>query len=227
MDVTRANRFVTIKKGSEAVIEHEIKRSKFLGFARRTTTENEARDFISELRKEHHEARHVCHAFVLGADREIQRSSDDGEPAGTAGIPMLDAIVQRQTPHGIANLSDVCVIVVRYFGGIKLGAGGLVQAYSGAAAGVLDEAKLVSRERMQLLSMRTPHAEAGRLETSLRALGASVQPTEYLPDHALITIAVRDDPKVLAEAGERIQSLTAGQGELKPAGKTWVDLPLK
>ena len=86
------------------------------------------------LRRRHHDARHVCSAFVLGPARDRMRSSDDGEPAGTAGVPMLEAVLQRETAPGRTDLTDVCAVVVRWFGGIKLGAGGLVRAYSTCVA---------------------------------------------------------------------------------------------
>uniref|UniRef100_UPI0039EEFE92 IMPACT family protein n=1 Tax=Sinomonas sp. G460-2 TaxID=3393464 RepID=UPI0039EEFE92 len=110
--------------------ELEIKRSRFITVLRRAETEDEARALVAELRREFHDARHHCSAFVLGPDRTAQRSNDDGEPSGTAGIPMLEALLKGATLDGAADLSDVAAVVVRYFGGILLGAGGLVRAYS-------------------------------------------------------------------------------------------------
>ena len=92
MTPTRTNRYVVLRAGSRPSAEIEIKRSRFIGYAARVDTEDAARDFLAELRAGHREARHVCHAFVLGADRDTQRSSDDGEPGGTAGAPILKAI---------------------------------------------------------------------------------------------------------------------------------------
>lgn len=117
---TRANRY-TVPHGTEEY-EHllEIKRSEFIGHIKRVSSQDEARDYIESLRKTYHDARHVCSAFVVGADRDVQRSSDDGEPAGTAGIPMLQALLARQSrPDGTTDLSDTVAVVVRYFGGIK------------------------------------------------------------------------------------------------------------
>ena len=161
----------------------EIKRSEFIGHVKRVYTTDEARAYIDSLRKSYHDARHVCSAFVLGADREIQRSSDDGEPAGTAGIPMLQALLARQTriDEGGTDLSDLVAVVVRYFGGIKLGAGGLVRAYTDAVVQTLDNAHFDSRERMRVGTVLVSLAEVGRVENEIRASGIEVLGTEYLP----------------------------------------------
>ena len=177
MTPTRTNRYVVLRAGARPSVEVEIKRSRFIGYAARVDTEDAARDFLAELRAGHREARHVCHAFVLGADRDTQRSSDDGEPSGTAGAPILKAITGRQTSPGVTELSDVLVAVVRYFGGIKLGAGGLVQAYSDTAAATLDAAPIVARQRMRQLTIALPMDAAGRIETILRAQGVHLEPT--------------------------------------------------
>ena len=90
---------------------------------------------------------------MLGPDRDMQRSNDDGEPSGTAGIPMLEALLKRETAPGVADLSDVAAVVVRYFGGILLGAGGLVRAYSESVSGALELAPLVRRRRLRICSV--------------------------------------------------------------------------
>jgi uncharacterized YigZ family protein len=138
---------------------------------RRSGDEKGARDLVAGLRKEFHDARHHCSAFVLGPDRDVQRSSDDGEPSGTAGIPMLEALLRRETAPGVTDLSDVTVVVVRYFGGILLGAGGLVRAYSESVSSALDLAPLVRRSRLRICSVEVRHSAAGRLENDLRAAG--------------------------------------------------------
>lgn len=219
----RTNQYRTLRPGARPQVTIEIKRSRFIGYAARVETEAEARDFLAGIRQEHREARHVCHAFVLGADRDTQRSSDDGEPGGTAGAPILKAIISRQTGEGRTELSDVVVAVVRYFGGIKLGAGGLVQAYSETAAATLDAARLVDRRRMQQLTISLPIAEAGRVETTLRARGTHVEPTSYAADHAVLTIAVPDDAEQLRLAIEGLAALSAGQATPTTGALSWVD----
>ena len=215
--------YQVLRASNRPQIEIEIKRSRFIGHAARVETEDAARDFLDEVRNAHREARHVCHAFVLGPGREIQRSSDDGEPSGTAGAPILKAITSRQTSPGVTDLSDVVVAVVRYFGGIKLGAGGLVQAYSDTAAATLDAARLVRRSRVRELAVEVPITEIGRLETTLRAQGVQVLPTEYLAEHALLRIAMPDLAEELAAATERLASLTAGRAAPVLGAAGWVD----
>src|SRR5699024_12246940 len=110
-----------------------VRRSEMSVVIRRVDPVHAARAGIAEVRGVHHAAPHVVPAFVLGADRDIQRSSDDGAPAGTAGMPMLQALTNYRAVHAgqeFSDVSDICAIVVRYFGGVKLGAGGLVRAYS-------------------------------------------------------------------------------------------------
>ena len=218
------NRFTTLKQGARPASEFEIKRSRFLGFAARASTEEQARQFLDDIRHAHREARHVCHAIVLGAARETQRSSDDGEPSGTAGAPILKAITARQIAHGRTDLSDVVVAVVRYFGGIKLGAGGLMQAYSDAAVAVLDAAVFVTRQRMRLITTALPIAEAARVETRLRATGALVHSVDYHADNVTLTIAVPDDPERLNKTKANLAALTSGEAEPTPGDQIWRDL---
>ena len=116
----------------ECTFEFEEKRSQFIGYAKNVTTEDDARAFISKIKAKHHDARHNCSAYILRDG--VMRYSDDGEPQGTAGIPILEVIKK-------SGLVDVVVVVTRYFGGILLGAGGLVRAYSAACAGALDNSQ--------------------------------------------------------------------------------------
>lgn len=215
--------YLTLQSGTSPAIEIEIKRSRFLGFAARVETEDSAREFLAAVRQGHREARHVCHAFVIGQDR-LHRSSDDGEPAGTAGMPILNAIINRTTPAAINGVSDVAVCVVRYFGGIKLGAGGLVQAYSQTAAELLDSAEFVLHEQVENVSIVLPTTESVRVETSLRNLGYNLRPTEYQTDTGILSITVREAG--IAGLQEIIASLTSGSGELRRVGKSWQDSPV-
>lgn len=229
-DETRARRYLV--PATTAASEHllEIKRSEFIGHILRVESEAQAREYIDSLRKTYHDARHVCSAFVIGADRQIQRSSDDGEPAGTAGIPMLQAVLNHRRPlpdgDGEAELSDVCAVVVRYFGGIKLGAGGLVRAYTDAVVQTLERTPLALRSRLRLGSIPVAHADAGRLENELRAEGTTVLGTDYAAEHAVLRIAVADDDAAVASAEERLAALTAGSARPEWGGTDWVDTPL-
>ena len=204
--------------------ELEIKRSRFITVLRRTETEDEARGLIAELRREFHDARHHCSAFVLGPEREVQRSSDDGEPSGTAGIPMLEALTKRETFDGAADLSDITAVTVRYFGGILLGAGGLVRAYSESVSSALSTAPLLRRRRMQLYAVPASHAGAGRLENDLRSAGYTVRGTEYGAGGAVITVALPDVPGSTVNFQEHLASLTAGDTSAELLATEWIDL---
>lgn len=223
---SRAPSYSTLAAGPDFRHELEIKRSRFITVLRRAGTEESARDLVAGLRREFHDARHHCSAFVLGPDRDVQRSNDDGEPSGTAGIPMLEAIVKRETGPGVTDLSDVSAVVVRYFGGILLGAGGLVRAYSESVSAALERAPLVQRSRLRICEASVPHAAAGRLENDLRAAGYVMAETSYGAHETILRLAVPDDAGAISAATERVLSLTAGKAGLTPAGTEWVDAPL-
>jgi uncharacterized YigZ family protein len=225
-DDSRATEYTVLAAGQDFRHELEIKRSRFITVLRRAGNEDHARALVSELRREFHDARHHCSAFVLGPDRLIQRSSDDGEPSGTAGIPMLEAIIKRETAPGLADLSDVSAVVVRYFGGILLGAGGLVRAYSESVSTALEAAPLVRRRRLRLCAVRVEHAAAGRLENELRAAGYAMAGTDYEARSTVLRLALPDDPDGIQEAMSRLAAISAGGAELQPEGTEWIDVPL-
>ncbi|MDQ0615698.1 putative YigZ family protein [Microbacterium sp. W4I4] len=146
-----------------AAVEHElvIRKSRFLTHIAPVVSPEQADETIAAIRKRYWDARHNCSAQVTGLDGDRARSSDDGEPSGTAGMPMLEVLRRRE-------LTDVVAVVTRYFGGIKLGAGGLVRAYSSAVSEALDQASLVDRRVLAQLTIAVPHADAGRFDNLLR-----------------------------------------------------------
>lgn len=193
--------------------EIEIKRSHFIGLAARTPTEESARDFIASVRSTYPDARHHCSAYIIhqvGA-QPIERSSDDGEPSGTAGKPMLEVV---------RGIEDITVVVVRYFGGVLLGTGGLVRAYQDATRHALGELSLVRRRQRQLFRFQLDHAEAGRVEADIRATGFDVQEVDY---GAKVTMRVATDDG--EELANRIAALTGGQVEVERDGQAWVESP--
>ncbi len=141
--------------------ETVINKSRFIACVERCETEEEARAYIESIRKEFPDATHVCTAYVCGKNNMIQRSSDNKEPSGTAGIPMLESIKK-------SGLSDVCACVVRYFGGIKLGTGGLIRAYSGAVADALAHALKTEDVLYDEWKIIYPYELTGTLENWLR-----------------------------------------------------------
>lgn len=206
--------------------ELEIRKSRFLCRLQRVESEAEAREVIAGRRAAHRLARHHCSAFVLGARRDIQRSNDDGEPAGTAGAPMLEALAQyARAGRTSADLSDVVAVVTRYFGGVLLGAGGLVRAYSESVSSTLQRARLVTREARALYGLDAPHSTAGRWENELRARGILVSGADYAGASALLSLAVPDSADARARLFSEVAAVTAGQGSLIELGAEWVDLP--
>lgn len=220
-NVSVASRYTTLAQ--DLMHEVEIKRSRFITYLYRVTTEAEARAKIAALRKTHFDARHHCSAFVLGADRMVQRSSDDGEPSGTAGIPMLEALTRRDTGNG-TDLSDIVAVCVRYFGGIKLGAGGLVRAYSDSVSQALDSATLLTRQRMLVLKVAAGHADAPRYENELRTAGYQLGDTQWHADQAVLQVAVDDVPQAQRDFSQFLATLSAGNAGAEPVGHEWVDL---
>ncbi|OJU41743.1 MAG: YigZ family protein [Microbacterium sp. 69-10] len=146
-----------------AAVDHElvIRKSRFIAHVAPVSSSEEADGVIARIKKQYWDARHNCSAQVTGIDADRARSSDDGEPSGTAGIPMLEVLRRRE-------LTDVVAVVTRYFGGIKLGAGGLVRAYSSAVSEALDLASLVDRLMLAQVTIAVPHADAGRFDNLLR-----------------------------------------------------------
>ncbi|HCC40485.1 MAG TPA: YigZ family protein [Arthrobacter bacterium] len=222
---SRATAFTTLAAGPDFRHELEVKRSRFITVIRRTGDEESARALVAGLRKEFHDARHHCSAFVLGPDRDIQRSSDDGEPSGTAGIPMLEALIRRETAPGVTDLSDISAVVVRYFGGILLGAGGLVRAYSDSVSSALDLAPLVRRRRLRICSVEVPHSAAGKLENDLRSAGYVMAETGYGANNTVLRIALPDQADELERAAEGLAAMTAGTAVLRPGETEWIDVP--
>ena len=142
--------FRTIKEDGQ--VQEEIKKSRFICHAKRVYREEEARDFITAIKKEHYKATHNCSAFIIGERSEIKRTSDDGEPSGTAGVPMLGVLENH-------NLTNVCVVVTRYFGGIKLGAGGLIRAYAGSVALAVKEIGIIEIKEQAGIQIQMTYAQ--------------------------------------------------------------------
>lgn len=215
----------------DAEITHEIerRRSRFRTHLFRAETEEQAQSWVEQLRRGSPDARHHCSGWVIGADRRIQRAHDDGEPSGTAGAPILAALLKTEMPGGEADLSDVTAVVLRWFGGTLLGPGGLVSAYSDSVTGALTRAReqgqLRRRAHMRLLDVPAPITEAGRWENELRAAGTAVSATEYSEDgtQARIRVSVPDTEADLADLHRRIAALSAGSVTPEAAGQRWVD----
>ena len=193
--------------------EIEVRRSRFLAEASRASTQEEARAAIDRIRREHPDARHHCTAFVLGPGRAIERSNDDGEPSGTAGAPILDALRGH-------DLTDTVVVVTRWFGGTLLGTGGLARAYGDAARAALDSAGSVERVLHRVAVVEIDHARAGRLEHDLRTRGIEVLGVEYAAS-ARIRVAIR--PEDIDDLQHLVAEATGGEVPVTLGEEIWRD----
>ena len=173
--------YFTIYQNGEHQIE--IKKSKFICHLFRIESEEQAKEYIAKIKKEHYKANHNCSAYMLGENFEIQRSSDDGEPSGTAGVPMLEVLKKNQ-------LQNTLAIVTRYFGGIKLGAGGLIRAYSTSLSEALKEIGIVQGKLQQILDIIIDYPQLGKLQNYLENEQIAIQEIDYLEQ---ITVKVAID----------------------------------
>lgn len=164
--------------------EFVVKKSRFIGYVKPVTTAQQATDFINEIKSKHWDATHNVYAYVL-KDGFTRRYSDDGEPQGTAGIPVLDVILKE-------NLSDVAVVVTRYFGGILLGAGGLVRAYSHAAKIGIDSGKIITMGVCSVSSVECDYNFYSKLLGILSSAGAKVMDAEFA-QNVKVTYSVRSE----------------------------------
>ena len=204
--------FVPAGSGEAEFVE---KRSSFLGHVRFAGTEDAAREFINEMKKKHYDARHNCWSYIIRGG--AVRYSDDGEPQGTAGLPMLE-VFRRE---GVENV--VCV-VTRYFGGVLLGTGGLLRAYTKSAKDALDAAGIAAVRRWVKLETVCPYSLLERMKTECIALEGAVSDVEYGADVRLTLLL----PEAKAEAFcARVTELSAGQSRAKAVGEELMPVRVK
>ncbi|MFD0889037.1 YigZ family protein [Streptosporangium algeriense] len=191
----------------EGVTEHEIeiKRSRFVCALAPARSEEEARAFVTARKGLHADATHNCSAYVVGGDLGARRADDDGEPGGTAGTPMLETLLRR-------GMGDVVTVVTRYFGGVKLGAGGLVRAYGSAVGKTLDLAPLAEMVPARVVRVTVDHVRAGRLENDLRASPYEVRQVGYGAEVSF-QVAVRE--RDLADFPGWVATLTSGGAQVE------------
>lgn len=165
------SRYLTVKETGE----HEIiiQKSRFIAHIKRAETEVEAQEFIQALKKKYWDANHNCSAYLIGENDQIQKANDDGEPSGTAGVPILEVLKKRK-------LKDTVVVVTRYFGGIKLGAGGLIRAYGKSTSEGLDAVGIVERRLVQIIHVKIDYTWLGKIEKELRASQYKIKDIHYL-----------------------------------------------
>ena len=209
------NEPLTIWKDGQA--EFTVQRSRFIAYAAAVRSEEETRAFVARLRKEHYDARHCCSAWILGADGAKQKSSDDGEPGGTAGMPILETMKRR-------GLTDAAVAVVRYFGGIKLGAGGLVRAYSHAASIGIDAATLARRVTLRRLDVTVGYELFSAVERWARQKNLRTGEAAYAEN---VTLPVFVEPEACDAAKKELTDQTAANAHLEEGDDEEILEPVK
>ncbi|WP_078392236.1 YigZ family protein [Shouchella patagoniensis] len=187
--------------------EHEIiiQKSRFIAHLKRTETEEEALSFIDMIKKKHWNATHNCSAYLIGENDLVQKANDDGEPSGTAGVPMLEVLKKRQ-------LKDTTVVVTRYFGGIKLGAGGLIRAYGSAVSEGLNNVGIVNRTLYNTIKTVVDYTWLGKIENEIRQSSYQLKKIDYLDNVSLHTYVKQTEHEAFISW---ITELTNGQGSIE------------
>ena len=206
--------FTTIETGGTA--EYEIQRSRFIAEAAHAATEEEARSFLLSCKKKYYDARHNPSAWVLGASGEKQKSNDDGEPGGTSGNPILEAIKK-------CGLVDTVVVVTRYFGGIKLGAGGLIRAYGHAAHLALETSSLVRCLQLARFAVTVDYTLLALVENFVRQEALRTEDAIY---EEKVTLLLLLEERQLARVQAALKDLTAGRAVFEERGTVWGRVPL-
>lgn len=198
--------YCVLVKGAEAEIVE--KKSRFIATIRPVATEAEAVAFIEEMKKKYYDARHNCSAFVIGESGQLTRSSDDGEPSGTAGRPMLEVLLGTE-------IRNIAVVVTRYFGGVLLGTGGLVRAYTQAVKAALKECEIARRHFGVKLKIKTDYNGVGKIQYLLGSKGITIQDSVYAADVELTVIVPIEEYEQLYKELVEVTSARAGLEELE------------
>lgn len=195
-------RYKTIFRYAE--VEHVIEKSKFIGYAKPVETQEEAIQFIEEIKEMHKNANHNVPVYIVGKKNEIQRYSDDREPAGTAGVPILDMLKKEE-------IKNIVIVVTRYFGGIKLGTGGLVRAYTSTAKLVLKQSKIIEKVLYDLIKIRIDYNMLGKVQNEVLNSGYCIKDTVF--DDA-VNMYIYSPVEKSEEIIKRVTNLTSAKGEI-------------
>ena len=200
------NTYTTLEKeGSATLVE---RRSEFIGYAAPVSNEDEAAAFVMRIKKKHADARHNVFAYVLRGGA-LKRYSDDGEPQGSAGMPVLDVLCKN-------GLDGAAVVVTRYFGGILLGTGGLVRAYSSAASAAVEAAGIITLEEVVVLKMKCSYNDHARVSNEFSRYGIDIEETEFSSD---VTITMTAPTATVENFKIRMRDLTAGRSTPTEIGR--------
>lgn len=197
----------------EAVYELEVKRSRFIASIKPVNTEEEARNFIDETRARFKDARHYVYAYDITHETVVQRYSDDGEPQGTAGIPVMESIKRY-------DLKNVVIVVTRYFGGILLGAPGLVRAYGNSASGCIEAAGIIRRVLCALYSITFDYRYLGKLQAEITEKGILTPGVQYA-DNVIMNLAIETDREPLLV--NIVNEVTSGNAIIQREGQVFMD----
>ncbi|MGL4991200.1 MAG: YigZ family protein [Sarcina sp.] len=195
-------KYITIKNSASDSFEE--KKSEFIGYVKRVTTEDEAKEFVANIKSMHKQARHNCFAYVIGKNMGIQRYSDDGEPQGTAGIPILEVIKKQ-------NITDCAIVVTRYFGGILLGAGGLTRAYTKGAAIAIDAAGIVEKVDGARLKIEVDYELYGKIQYICGQNNWHIEDTEFTDEVKIFILAEND---IILKIEKEITELTSAKAKI-------------
>lgn len=199
----------TVYQGHEAEIVE--KKSRFIATVEPIETEEAAAEFIERMKKKYWDARHNCFAYVLGENHELKRYSDDGEPGGTAGKPILDVLLGE-------DIHNTAVVVTRYFGGTLLGTGGLVRAYQGAAKAGLEASLVITKKRGCLLEIATDYTGLGKIQYILGQRGLHIIDTQYTDNVKISVLVPLDEERAVIN---EITEGTNGQAAVSTGEECW------
>lgn len=207
--------YLTVKGYGESEII--ISKSRFLTYIERAESEEDAMLFIERIKKMHHNATHNCSAYIIGEHDHIQKANDDGEPSGTAGVPMLEVLKKQ-------GLKDTVVVVTRYFGGIKLGGGGLIRAYGKATTEGLLAAQVVERKLHHLMKIVIDYTWLGKVENEIRNSAYSLEEIRYLEGVEIIVSVLKEDENQFTNW---ITELTNGQASVSFESAQFIEFIVK
>lgn len=196
--------------------EHEIniQKSRFIAHITRATTEEDAQSFIQEIKKKHWDATHNCSAYMIGEHNQVQKANDDGEPSGTAGVPILEVLKKK-------DLKDTVVVITRYFGGIKLGAGGLIRAYGKATSEGINSTGMVERKLVQIMHTNIEYTLLGKVENELRSSSLYFLKDIHYLENVTFDVYVEEDK--IETYQEWITELTNGKAQTTPGERLYLE----
>ncbi|UII55630.1 YigZ family protein [Cytobacillus spongiae] len=199
--------------------EHEItiQKSRFIAQVARAETEEKAQAFIQHIKKQHWNATHNCSAYLIGEHDQIQKANDDGEPSGTAGVPILEVLKKK-------HLKDTVVVITRYFGGIKLGAGGLIRAYGKSTSEGIEATGVVERKLMRVMHTKVDYTWIGKLENELRSSIYTIKDIHYLDN---VEFEVFVEEAQTESFTEWMVELTNGQGAIDKGDVLYLEEDVK